>query len=79
MDNFKETLINIDRDKFTLEQLVSILEQIENKIDINTISETARNEGKSPRGILISNKYRKIMIGKQKMVVLGLDESKLPF
>jgi len=40
MDKFKETLINIDSDNFTLSEMVSILELIESKIEINTISQT---------------------------------------
>jgi hypothetical protein len=54
MDDFKETLINIESDKFTLDQLVSILILIVSKININTISGMARSEGRTPRGINIS-------------------------
>ena len=79
MDKFKKTLLNIDNDKFTLEQLVSILVLIVSKININSISGMARSENKTPRGILISNQYRKILIGVQKLCVKGLPEDKFPF
>jgi hypothetical protein len=79
MDNFKETLLNIDNDKFTLSQLVSILVLIASKININTISGMARAENKTPRGIKISNQYRKELIGSQLMCIKGLKENNLPF
>lgn len=79
MDKFKETLILIENNKFTLSELVSILVLIVSKININTISGMARNEGKTPRGIKISNRYRKELIGEQLMCIKGIEESKLPF
>lgn len=79
MDNFKETLLNIDNDKFTLSQLVSILVLVVSKININTISGMARSENKTPRGIKISNQYRKELIGSQLMCIKGLKENNLPF
>ncbi len=60
-------------------KLVSILELTVSKLEINTISEMARLENKTPRGIKISNKYRKINIGKQTMVIKGIDNCSLPF
>ena len=62
-----------------LKLLVTILELIENKLDIDTISEMARKEGKSPNGIRQSNCYRKLKIGKQTMAVKGIRDNKLPF
>ena len=79
MDKYKETVILIDSDKFTLKQLVSILVLILSKININTVSEMARAEGKTPRGIRISNQYKKIKIGKQTLAIKGVTESNLPF
>jgi len=79
MDKFKETLILIEKNKFTLSELVSILVLIVSKININTISGMARSEGKTPRGIKISNRYRKELIGEQLMCIKGIEESKLPF
>ena len=79
MDNFKETLININNDKFSLSEMVSILILIVSKININTISGMARSEGKTPRGIKISMKYRKENIGDQLMCIKGLSDNKLPF
>lgn len=59
--------------------LVSILLLSSDLIEIDTVSELARKEGKTRRGIETSNKYRKIMIGKQKFAIKGLDENGLPF
>jgi hypothetical protein len=77
--NMKEILIEIDSGKYTLSELVTILEVVTNKMDINTISGMARTEGKSPNGIKTSNQYQKLNIGDQKMCVKGLNDSKLPF
>lgn len=79
MDKFKETLINIDSDKFTTEQLVSILLLIVSKININSISGMARSETKTPRGVLISGNYKKMMIGQAKVCVKGVKEDGFPF
>ena len=59
--------------------LVSIMLLSSQLIDIDTVSEMARKEGKTRRGIETSNKYRKVMIGKQKFAIKGLDENGLPF
>lgn len=39
----------------------------------------SRRENKTPRGIRISNQYRKVPIGDQLMCVKGLIEDSLPF
>lgn len=75
----KEILLKIDSGKLSLEEMVIILELIESKIDINTISGMARSEQKSPNGIDKSNRYYKLNIGYQKMCVKGMSNSKLPF
>jgi hypothetical protein len=59
--------------------LVSIMILSSQLIDIDTVSEMARKEGKTRRGIETSNKYHKVMIGKQKFAIKGLDENNLPF
>ena len=79
MDKYKETLILIESNKFTLSELVSILILIVSKINIDTVSGMARRENKQPSGIRNSNQYRKLMIGCQKMVVAGLQDVNLPF
>tara|TARA_R110000851_G_scaffold136611_2_gene272221 strand:- start:69 stop:308 length:240 start_codon:yes stop_codon:yes gene_type:complete len=79
MDIFKQTMINIDSDKLTLSQMVSILILIVSKIDINTISGMARSENKTPKGIRESKKYRKEFVGDQLMCIKGLNETGLPF
>lgn len=61
------------------EDLVSILILCSQMVDIDTISEMARKENKTPRGIKISNKYRKIKIGKQTLVINGMDDTSMPF
>lgn len=79
MESIKDVVVNISEGKFTDEQLISILLLITEKIPIDTISETARKEGKTPRGIEISNQYRKIKIGKQKFAIPGLKADLFPF
>jgi hypothetical protein len=79
MDRFKETLLYLDSNEIEPNQIVSILILSANKLDINTISEMARQENKTPRGITISNQYRKINIGKQKFAIKGISETNLPF
>lgn len=74
---FKEILTNLD--KLTLNERVSILILITQGIEINTISQTARNENKTPRGIKISNQYKKITIGKQIFAIKGMAEDNFPF
>jgi hypothetical protein len=79
MENTKYQLLNeVDKEN-DLNKLVAILELASHKLQINTISEMARLEGKSPNGIKQSNKYRKIYIGVQLMCVKGLDDNQMPF
>jgi len=59
--------------------LVSILVLCSQMVDVDTISEMARKENKTPRGIKISNKYKKIQIGKQTLVIKGMDDTSMPF
>lgn len=79
MITVKDIVLALDNDNFSLLELVTILELTKDKLNINTISEMARQENKSPNGIRVSNKYRKIKIGKQTMVVKGVDNLNLPF
>ena len=79
MEHFKNQLVSISEGKYTKDQLVSILILCANELDINTVSEMARLEKKTPRGINISNQYQKIMIGKQKFAIKGLSKNNLPF
>ena len=60
-------------------KLVAILELTASKIEIDTISEMARKEGKSPNGIRNSKRYRKIKIGKQTFAIKGIEDTNLPF
>jgi hypothetical protein len=79
MSKLANILIAIDQDDLTTSELVSVLEMVCTKIDINTISGMARSEGKTPRGIKISNQYRKVEIGCQLMAINGAKEDSLPF
>jgi len=79
MELFKNQLLSISTGEYTKDELVSILILCASELDINTVSEMARKENKTPRGINISNQYRKIMIGKQKFVVRGLSNNNMPF
>ena len=67
LEKFKQTLLCIDSGEFNKPQQVAILELIADRLGLNTISEMARIEGKTPRGINISNQYKKIKIGKHKL------------
>ena len=66
-------------DKANENQVVSILVLCSQILEINTISEMARMENKTPRGIKISNQYKKINIGKQVFAIKGISEDNLPF
>ena len=79
MITVKDIVLALENNSFNLIELVTILELTKDKLNINTISEMARQENKSPNGIRVSNKYRKIKIGKQVMVVKGVDNTNLPF
>lgn len=80
MDKLAEILIFIDNSEdLTKSELLSILELVSTKIDIDTISGMARKENKTPRGIKTSNQYRKIKIGSQLMAVKGVKQTNLPF
>jgi hypothetical protein len=75
----KDIVITIETAELTAKEIVLLIELLSNKIDINTISEMARQENKTPRGIRISNQYRKLSIGKQLLCVKGVTDSNLPF
>ena len=79
MELFKNQVLSISRGKYNSNELVSILILCANELEINTISEMARLENKTPRGIIISGQYAKIMIGKQKFAVKGLSKNNIPF
>ena len=79
MESFKNQLLNIDSGKYTKDQLVSILILCVNNLEINTVSEMARTENKTPRGIRISNQYKKIKVGKQTFAIKGVKEDGFPF
>jgi len=65
----KDIYLSVINNELNRVELVTILQLIANKLEINTISEMARLENKSPQGIRTSNKYEKIKIGKQIMVI----------
>jgi hypothetical protein len=79
MDKLANILKIIDSGVFKDSELLAILELVSIKIDIKTISGMARSESKTPRGIKISNQYRKVNIGGQLMAIKGLKETGLPF
>lgn len=58
-------------------ELLAFLELTADKLEINTISEMARIENKSPNGIRESNNYYKVKIGKQLMCFKGLKDNGL--
>jgi hypothetical protein len=75
--DLKQMVLSLD--KLDLSQRVSLLILLTHDIEINTISEMARLENKTPRGIKISNQYKKINIGKQIFAIKGISEDNLPF
>ena len=75
----RDILLSLENDNHSLSDLVAILELTAHKTGINTISEMARIEGKSPNGINQSKNYRKVFIGTQKMCVKGLKDTNMPF
>jgi len=79
MEIIKNQVLNYINDCSDLVELVAILELSANKSGVLTISEMARKEGKSPNGINQSKKYRKLVLGSQKMCIKGLDDNNLPF
>lgn len=79
MTTVKDIVLSIENNNFSLIDLVTILELTVHELDINTISEMARLENKSPNGIRTSNRYRKTNIGKQTMCIKGLNNNNLPF
>lgn len=79
MKSFKNTIQAIDSNSFNNQQILSILLLCVNNLEINTISEMARSENKTPKGIRESNNYKKIKIGKQLLAVKGIKQDNLPF
>ncbi len=79
MEEFKKQIVNINDANFSKQELVSILILVASKLDIDTISEMARKENKTPRGIKTSNQYRKIKIGKQVFAIKGIKDDNFPF
>lgn len=77
MENFKKQILSISSGDLNKEQLVSILLLSADMLEINTISEMARIEDKTPSGINNSNNYRKIMIGKQRFAIKGLRDKEI--
>ena len=59
--------------------LVQLFELMISKVTIGTIQQIADLENKSYNGIKNSNRYAKIEINGKKLVVKGVENSKLPF
>ena len=79
MDKFKETLILIDSGEFNLNELVSLLVLITQKLTIHNFSDMAKKKGMTPRGVKISNRFKKIEIGGKKFCIDGVNDDQLPF
>ena len=81
MKDFKNIVLAVVDSELDTNEVVSLIEILCTKIDINTISGMARSENKTPRGIRISNNYRKINIWESLLCVKGLKDisSNLPF
>ena len=68
-DKGKEILLKIDSSELSTIDLISIFEISASKMNINSIQGMAGSENKTYRGIKISKKYRKILIGTARLVV----------
>ena len=79
MDKHKETLIYLDSDNLEKDRLVSYLTIILSNLEIDTLSEMARKENKCRTGIIVSDRYKKIKIGKQTMAIKDVRHGSLPF
>ena len=77
-NNYKNTILYIDNLK-DVNKLVQLFELIESKLNIDTISNIAKKEGKSFNGIKNSNQYYKTKVGSQKLAVIGINNFNLPF
>ena len=67
-------------EKLPIKLLVTILELVIDRLEIYSVSEMAKLEGKSRNGILISNRYKKIMMGKTTLAIKGIEnKSEFPF
>ena len=78
---YKQAILSIDSIN-DINHLVQIFDLILCKLDISSIQEMANKEGKSYNGILNSNRYKKIKIGKKTtLAIKGLrnDKDQLPF
>ena len=74
-----EILLAINNDELKEEELVSIFELIVFKLGITTISDQAKKDNKTYRGILMSNCYKKIDVAGKTFVVPGIRDDKMPF
>jgi len=61
------------------ETLLSILIVVSENLGIDTVSQVARDDGKTPKGIRDSKRYRKVFIGKQEFAVKELNDDGFPF
>ena len=78
MDKYTQALILINSNELTIDQQVQLFEVIVSKIDINTIQGMADSKGISYNGVKKSGRFKKLMVGCQKMAVNGVVDDKLP-
>lgn len=72
-----DILIAIETNNFSATDLVSIFTVLVSKLNINTFSGMAKQEGKTTDGIRKSNRYRKINIGSKTFAVKGVRNTEL--
>jgi hypothetical protein len=76
----RNQVLNYINDCENINDIVAILELAAHKSEVNTISERARLDGKSPNGVRESKQYRKTLIGVQLMTFpKGLKDTNFPF
>ena len=68
-------------DNLPTKLLVTILELIVTKVELYSASEMAEKEGRSRNGILVSNRYKKIKVGRTTLAIKGIrnDEDEFPW
>ena len=79
MDNYTQTLILLDQSDFTPEQRVQLFELTLSKVDIDTIQGMADKTGLTYNGVKMSKRFKKKMVGCQKMAISGVKQDNMPF
>ena len=69
---YKDIVLAVANSELSRNEMVTILLLIANELEVDTVSEMARKEGKTPTGIRSSNRYKKFRLGTQLMTIKEL-------